>query len=79
MITILNPPLMEANPIVIRKTSLNGAPYDSETVSVSGNFARVTITTGADWAFVRLLQHGTDYFAPASGNGIMVRAHLLAR
>ena len=79
MITILNPPLMESNPTVIRKTSQLGAPFDSMEVTVQGNFARITITTGADWAFLKLLQYGTDYFAPASGNGILVRSHLLAR
>lgn len=77
MITILNPPRTETNPTVIIRTSKAGEAYNSETKSHPGEFARVTIKTGKDWQFLRLLQHGEDYFAPASGDGLLVKAELL--
>ena len=77
MITILNPPKLETNPTVIVRTSKPGAPYNSETQPHPGTFARVTLKTAKDWLFIRLLQHGEDYFAPASGDGLLVKAELL--
>lgn len=79
MITILNPPATETNPLVIRRVSLPSSNYDSEVVAVSGRFARVNVRTGHDLAFIRMLQHGTDYYAPAKGDGILIRADLLVR
>ena len=77
MITILNPPKLETNPTVIVRTSKVGEAYNSETRPHPGTFARVTIKTAKDWLFVRVLQHGEDYFAPASGDGLLVKAELL--
>lgn len=77
MITILNPPRTETNPMVIVRTSKVGEAYNSEIQPRPGTFARVTIKTAKDWLFIRLLQHGEDYFAPASGDGLLVKAELL--
>lgn len=77
MITILNPPRTETNPMVIVRTSKVGEAYNSEIQPRPGTFARVTIKTARDWLFIRLLQHGEDYFAPASGDGLLVKAELL--
>ena len=77
MITILNPPRTETNPMVIVRTSKTGEAYNSETQPHPGTFTRVTIKTAKDWMFIRLLQHGEDYFAPASGDGLLVKADLL--
>ena len=77
MITILNPPRTETNPMVIVRTSKVGEAYNSETKPHPGTFARVTIKTAKDWLLIRLLQHGEDYFAPASGDGLLVKAELL--
>ena len=77
MITILNPPKLEQNPTVIVRTSKVGEAYNSETKPHPGTFARVTLKTAKDWLFIRLLQHGEDYFAPASGDGLLVKAELL--
>ena len=79
MITILNPPRTESNPTVIIRTSKAGEAYDSETKQYLGEFARVNVKTGEDLSFMRLLQHGEDYFAPSSGDGLLVKAHLLKR
>lgn len=79
MITILNPPRTESNPTVIVRTSKPGEAYDSETRQHPGEFARVNVKTGEDLSFMRLLQHGIDYFAPSNGDGILVKAHLLKR
>lgn len=78
-LTILNPPKLERNPTVIVRVSKPGEAYDSETRSEPGEFARVSVKTGEDWNFIRLLQHGVDYFAPASGDGLLVKANLLTR
>jgi hypothetical protein len=77
MITILNPPKLETTPTVIVRTSKVGEAYNSETKPHPGTFARVTLKTAKDWLFIRLLQHGEDYFAPASGDGLLVKAELL--
>jgi len=39
----------------------------------------VNVSTGADFNLVRMLRYGIDYFAPASGNGILVKPELLKR
>jgi len=77
MITILNPPKLETNPSVIVRTSPIGEPFASENKNHPGEFARVFIKTAKDWLFIRLLQHGEDYFAPSNGDGLLVRAELL--
>lgn len=77
MITILNPPRTETNPMVIVRTSKVGEAYNSETQPQPGTFARVTIKTAKDWLFIRLLRHGEDYFTPASGDGLLVKSELL--
>lgn len=77
MLTITNPPRSEENPLAIRCISPAGAPYDSEVFRLTGDFARVNVRTGADLSLIRMFQHGQDFFAPASGDGILVKAHLL--
>lgn len=79
MITILNPPVTERNPSVIRRTSSIGEAYNSEVVRVDGDFARVSITTGEDWQLISLMRHGIDFFAPEKGDGLLVKANLLIR
>lgn len=78
-LTILNPPVTERNPSVIVRVSKQGEAYNSETKSHPGEFARVTVKTGKDWQFLKMLQHGEDYFAPASGDGLLVKSDLLKR
>jgi hypothetical protein len=73
----MNPPRIGSNPTVIVRTSKVGEAYNSKTQPHPGTFARVTIKTAKDWLFIRLLQHGEDYFAPASGDGLLVKAELL--
>jgi len=77
MLTINNPPRTEENPLAIRCISPAGAPYDSEVFRAEGYFARVNVRTGEDLALIRMFRHGIDYFAPATGDGILVKAHLL--
>ena len=77
MLTILNPPKLEANPSVIVRTSPINKPFASENRNIPGEFARVSIKTVKDWHFIRLLQHGEDYFAPTHGDGLLVKANLL--
>lgn len=78
MITILNPPKTESNPHVIVRTSKpSDATYQSESRAILGEFARVSIRSGEDWQFVRMLAHGVDYFAPSTGDGLLIKAHLL--
>jgi len=79
MITITNPPTTEKDPRVIKRITPDTAPYDAEIITVKGEFARVNVVTGDDWALIRLLRHGIDYHAPASGNGLLVHSHLLQR
>ena len=79
MITILNPAATETDPRVIRRTSEPGAAYDSTTETVRGEFARVNVATGEDWQLIRMMRHGIDYHAPATGNGLLVHSHLLMR
>jgi len=79
-LTITNPPVLETDPLVIVRTSSPSAEkYDSETRRYNGKLARVNIRNGADLALVRMLRHGIDYFAPASGDGILVNPELLKR
>ena len=78
MITILNPPKSEIDPYVIRRKSNLGELYDSEVVKARGTFSRVKVTTGEDWNFIRLLQHGIDYHAPSNGDGLLVKTSLLS-
>ena len=77
MLTITNPPRTEENPLAIRCISQPSAPYDSEVFRLSGDYARVNVRTGADLALIRMFTHGQDFFAPASGDGILVKSHLL--
>lgn len=79
MITLYNPARVEINPLVIRRITPKGELYDSENVKATGEFARVNVQTGDDLAFVRMLQYGTDYHAPVSGDGILIKASLLKR
>jgi hypothetical protein len=76
-LTITNPPLVEESPFVIVRKSLE--PYESDTMRYDGPLARVNVTTGADYNLVRMLRYGIDYFAPASGNGLLVKPELLKR
>jgi len=77
MLTITNPPMRETDPHVIRRISKPGEPYDSEVIKLTGEYSRVSIKTAADWNLIRMMQHGVDFHAPASGDGIMVKTHLL--
>lgn len=79
MITILNPPDLVQDPVCIVRTSETGEDWAGESRKILGTFARVHIKTGEDWAMMRMLCHGIDYFAPCSGNGLLVKAELLKR
>jgi hypothetical protein len=39
----------------------------------------VSVKTGEDWRLITMLRHGIDYFAPATGNGLLVKPEFLAR
>ena len=79
MLTITNPTETVTNPTVIVRTSQPTESWAGESRSVKGEFARVHIKTAADWLFIRMLQHGVDYFAPCTGNGLIVKEQLLRR
>ena len=76
-LTITNPTETVENPTVIVRTSDPAESWQGESRSVKGTFARVHIRTAADWLLIRMMQHGVDFFAPASGNGLIVKAELL--
>ena len=78
-LTITNPTEVVTNPTVIVRTSDIAEGWQGKSVGVKGEFARVHIKTAADWLFIRMLQHGVDYFAPCNGNGLFVKAELLKR
>jgi hypothetical protein len=80
MITITNPQFIETDPLVIVRTSEpSAAKYDSETRKYAGKLARVRPMTGHDVRLMQTLRHGIDYFAPASGDGLLVNPSLLLR
>jgi len=78
-LTITNPPLVEDRPWCIRRITGPGDHYDSENFRFDGPLARVSPTTAEDVALIRLMRHGIDYFAPVTGNGILVKPELLIR
>jgi len=78
-LTIINPPLTERNPWVIRRITERHQPYDHVTERYQGELARVRPANGADVALIKMLRHGIDYFAPVSGNGLLVKPELLKR
>jgi hypothetical protein len=78
-LTITNPTETVTNPTVIVRTSQPTESWAGESRSVKGEFARVHIKTAADWMLIRMMQHQVDYFAPCSGNGLIVKAELLKR
>jgi len=79
-LTTVNPALLETDPLVIvRPSRPSDAKYDSETRRYNGKLARVNVRNGADLALVRMMRHGIDYFAPATGDGILVNPDLLKR
>ena len=76
-LTITNPPRAESNPLAIRCITKPNDPYDSEVFRLTGDYARVSVRTGEDLAFIRLMRYGIDYHAPATGDGILIKAELL--
>lgn len=46
---------------------------------LSGKWKRVFPQTGKDVAFLRMLSHQADKFAPATGGGVLIRADLLSK
>ena len=79
-LTICNPVLLEDNPSIIVRTSLpSDVKYESENRRYNGKLARVNVSNGYDLALIRLMRHGIDYFAPSTGNGILVNPELLRR
>lgn len=76
-LTITNPPVTETNPWIIVRVSED--PYDSATKRFDGELARVNVKTGADFALIKMLRHQIDYFAPATGHGLLVKPELLKR
>ena len=78
--TIINPPKVETNPmVVVRTSSPSSETYQAEVRRYDGKLARVNIRNGADLSLIRMLRHGIDFFAPASGDGILVNPELLKR
>lgn len=77
MLTITNPVFIEEFPRVIVCTSKQGEPYNSEIRTHDGPLARVRPVTGKDLMLMRMFEHGVDYFAPAYGEGLLVKPHLL--
>jgi len=79
-LTITNPLTLEDSPsIIVRISEPSAAKYDSEIRRYEGQLARVNVSTGEDLALIRMLRHGIDYFAPATGNGLLVKPELLIR
>lgn len=78
-LTITNPPATEKNPWVIRRITDRCHAYDSESEQYKGELARVTPRTAEDVALLQMLRHQIDYFAPLSGNGLLVKPELLKR
>ena len=79
-LTITNPPVIEENPSIIARTSKpSDVKYESENRRYDGKLARVNVSNGYDLALIRLMRHGIDYFAPSTGNGILVKPELLIR
>ena len=79
MLTICNPPKLEEDPMVIVCTSQPGQAYNSENRKYNGNLARVRPITGEDVRLIQLMRHQIDYFAPTSGDGLLVNPELLRR
>ena len=79
MLTITNPRKLEEDPLVIVKISEMGQPYDSANRKYDGKLARVRPMTGEDVRLIQTLSHGIDYFAPVSGDGLLVNPSLLIR
>jgi len=79
-LTITNPPTLEENPLVLRRTSdPSDARYECAEERYKGFLARVSVKTGEDWRLITMLRHGIDYFAPATGNGLLVKPEFLNR
>ena len=79
-LTITNPLVTETDPwIIVRTSSPSDAKYQSDTRKYEGKLARVNVRTGADLALIRLMRYGIDYFAPATGDGILVNPERLKR
>ena len=79
MLTICNPPVLETDPLVIVCISKPGEPYNSENRRYNGKLARVKPISGEDVRLIQLLRHQIDYFAPTSGDGLLVNPDLLKR
>jgi hypothetical protein len=79
MLTICNPLKLEEDPMVIVCTSETGQPYNSENRKYNGKLARVRPITGEDVRLIQLMRHQIDYFAPTSGDGLLVNPDLLKR
>jgi hypothetical protein len=78
--TIINPPKVETDPlVVVRTSSPSSETYQAEVRRYDGELARVNIRNGADFSLIRMLRYGIDYFAPANGDGILVNPELLKR
>ncbi len=45
--------------------------------TLKGKWLRVFPKTGKDVSFLRMLQHRSDKFAPATGHGVLIRRDLL--
>jgi hypothetical protein len=79
-LTITNPAMLEDNPsIIVRTSKPSDVKYESENRRYDGKLARVNVSNGYDLALIKMLRHGIDYFAPANGNGILVKPELLIR
>jgi len=79
-LTIINPPMLEDNPsIIVRTSKPSDVKYESENRRYEGKLARINVSNGYDLALIKMLRHGIDYFAPSSGNGILVKPELLIR
>lgn len=78
-VTILNPTETVEDPVCIVRTSDPADLWQGESRKIKGEFARVHVKTGEDWSLIRMMRHGIDYFAPCSGNGLLVKAELLRK
>ncbi len=74
MITLKQTAIVENNPMAIEPGEPdhnNLIPYEA-TKTLTGTWYRVFPSNGMDVRFIQWLEHHTDKFAPARGNGILI-------
>ncbi len=69
---------VEKNPkVLLRKDDPLKNDFTFSLQERVGKFYRVVPANARDVAYIRALQKGYDYFAPAEGNGLIISAHAI--